>query len=76
LTQFVSPNDEHDVLGICIVKNKNKYIEGNLCVTMVIYQESMMSVVRCETENRKEHCISLGAVSIWKLANSRELADL
>jgi len=41
LTQFVSPDDEHDVLETCRVKNKNKYIESNLCVTLVIYQESL-----------------------------------
>jgi hypothetical protein len=29
LTQFVSPDDEHDVLETCRVKNKNKYIEKN-----------------------------------------------
>jgi isopentenyldiphosphate isomerase len=41
LTQVVSPDDEHDVLETCRyrVKNKNRYIERNLCVTFVIYQE-------------------------------------
>jgi hypothetical protein len=39
LTQFVSPDDEHDVLETYRVKNKNKYIERNLCATLVIYQE-------------------------------------
>jgi hypothetical protein len=29
LTQFVSPDDEHDVLETCRVKNKNKYIVKN-----------------------------------------------
>jgi hypothetical protein len=29
LTQFVSPNDEHDVLETCRVKNKNKYAVKN-----------------------------------------------
>jgi hypothetical protein len=29
LTQFVSPDDEHDVLENCRVKNINKYIEKN-----------------------------------------------
>jgi hypothetical protein len=29
LKQFVSPDDEHDVLEICRVKNKNKFIEKN-----------------------------------------------
>jgi hypothetical protein len=41
LTQFVSPDDEHNVLETCRVKNKNKYIEKNLCVTLVIYQQSL-----------------------------------
>ena len=42
LTQFVSPDDEHDVLKTCReLNNKNKYIERNLCVTLVIYQESL-----------------------------------
>lgn len=40
----------------------------------------LMSVVccyvLCETENRIEHCISLTAMSIWKVADTRELADL
>jgi len=27
LTQFVSPDDDHDVLETCRVKNTNKYIE-------------------------------------------------
>jgi len=41
LTQFVSPDDEHNVLETCReLKNKNKYIQRNLCVTLVIYQES------------------------------------
>ena len=41
LIQFVSPDDEHDVLETCreLYIKKNKYIERNLCVTLVIYQE-------------------------------------
>ena len=27
MTQTVSPDDDHDALETCIVKNKNKYIE-------------------------------------------------
>jgi hypothetical protein len=42
LIQFVSPDDEHDVLETCKrVINRNKYIEKNLCITLVIYQESL-----------------------------------
>ena len=42
LTQFVSPDDEHHVPGTCReLKIKNKYIYRNLCVTLVIYQESL-----------------------------------
>ena len=42
LTQFVSPNDKHDVLETCReLKNKIKYIERNLCVMLVIYKESL-----------------------------------
>jgi len=41
LIQFVYPDDEHDVLETCRVINKNKYIERNLCVTLVIYQGSL-----------------------------------
>jgi hypothetical protein len=37
LTQLVSPDDEHDVLETC----RNKYIEKNLFITLVIYQESL-----------------------------------
>jgi hypothetical protein len=40
LIQFVSPDDEYDVFETCRVINRNKYIERNLCVTLVIYQES------------------------------------
>ena len=81
LIQFVSPDDEHDVLETCIccvvlcivcfvsfhvlfvckcvlyfchrvttqlqltniyhiISNRNEYIEKNLCITLVIYQES------------------------------------
>ena len=29
MTQFVSPDDEHDVIETCRVKNINKYIEKN-----------------------------------------------
>jgi len=39
LTQFVSPDDEHDVLETCR-ELKYKYIHRKeLCVTLVIYQE-------------------------------------
>jgi hypothetical protein len=41
LTQFVSPDDEHAVLETCRELDKSKYIERNLCVTLVIYQESL-----------------------------------
>jgi len=52
LTQFVSPDDEHDVLETCRVKNKNKYTERNLCVTLVIYQESLHNAwsTKCKTK--------------------------
>ena len=40
--QFFSPDDEHEVLETCTeLWIKNKYIERNLCVTLVIYQESL-----------------------------------
>jgi hypothetical protein len=39
--KFLSPDDEHKVLKTCRVIHKNKYIERNLCVMLVIYQESM-----------------------------------
>jgi hypothetical protein len=41
LIQFVSPDDEHDVLETCIVININKYMKKNLCITLVIYQKSL-----------------------------------
>jgi hypothetical protein len=42
LIQFVSPDDEHYVLETCReLYIKNKYVESNLCVTLVIYQESL-----------------------------------
>ena len=40
MIQFVSPDDEHDMLETWRVINRNKYIEKNLCITLVIYQES------------------------------------
>ena len=41
MKQFVSPDDEHDVLETCRGKNKNKCIERNLGVTLVVYQEAL-----------------------------------
>jgi hypothetical protein len=41
LIQFLSSDDEHDVLKTCRVINRNKYIEKNLRITFVIYQESL-----------------------------------
>ena len=39
LTQFVSPDDEHDVLETCTeLKNKEIHRKG-LCVTLVVCQE-------------------------------------
>ena len=46
MIQFVSPDDEHDVLETCGVINRNKYIEKNLCITLIIYQE-YRSVLCC-----------------------------
>jgi hypothetical protein len=43
LTQFLSPDDEHDVLETCRIKNKNKYIERNLCVTLVQEETTLFS---------------------------------
>jgi hypothetical protein len=51
------PDDEHDVLETCRVKNKNKYIERNLCVTLVIYQEYLHRdfLIRiCFTEDTRD----------------------
>ena len=42
LSQFVSPDDEHDVLETCRELKIKKYIERNLCVTLVIYQELLV----------------------------------
>ena len=38
---YNSPDDEHTVLIIRRVINSNKHIEKNLCITLVIYQESL-----------------------------------
>jgi hypothetical protein len=40
LTQFISPDDEHDVLETCR-ELKIKIHRKELCVTLVIYQESL-----------------------------------
>jgi hypothetical protein len=59
LTQFVSPDDKHDVLETCRVKNKNKYIVKNCAsrwsftknpyfgVTFRFFSEFLLSPVRC-----------------------------
>ena len=39
LIQFVSPDDEHDMLETCRELYINKYIEKNLCVKLDNYQE-------------------------------------
>ena len=41
MKQFVSPDDEHCVLETCreLYENRNKHIEENLCITLVIHQE-------------------------------------
>jgi len=44
MIQFVSPDDEHGVLETYRVINRNKYIENNLCTTLVIYQESLIKL--------------------------------
>jgi len=45
LTQFVSPDDEHDVLETC---SELKYVHTTeLCVKLVIYQESKLKL--CST---------------------------
>ena len=51
MIQFVSPDDEHDVLETCRVINRNKYIEKNLCSTLVIYQGSLHDArsTKCKT---------------------------
>ena len=43
LIKFVSPDDEHDMLETRreLKINKNKCVERNFCVTLVIYQESL-----------------------------------
>ena len=52
LIQFVSPDDEHDVLETCReLQIKNKFIERNLCVSLVIYQEFPPMVKRPQRES-------------------------
>ena len=41
LIRFVSPDDEHDVLETC----RELYIEKNLCITLVIYQEWILFIM-------------------------------
>jgi len=41
LIQFVSPDDEHDMLETCRELYINKYNEKNLCVKLDNYQESL-----------------------------------
>ena len=45
LIQFVSPDDEHCVLETCRVINTYKYTEKNLCIALVIYQESLTLLI-------------------------------
>ena len=58
MKQFVSPDDEHDVLETCRVKNKNKHIEKN-CVSrwsstknhyMMHGQQNIKSFIRVEND--------------------------
>jgi len=42
LTQFVSPDDEHDVFETFRVKNKDKYIEKN-CASRWSFTKSLFS---------------------------------
>ena len=57
LTQFVSPDDEHNVLETCRVISRNKYIEKNMCITLVIYQEYKLTlsihctIFKCQSLN-------------------------
>ena len=66
--QFVSPDDEHEVLETCRVINKNKYIERNLCVRLVIYQESLHDArsTKCKNVNTDELFISKGHLKIQR----------
>jgi len=41
LTQFVSPDDEHDLLETCRELKIKIIHRKELCVTLVIYQESL-----------------------------------
>jgi len=45
IDKFVSPDDEHDVLETCRVIYRKKYIEKNLCFTLVIYQGSWFTMI-------------------------------
>jgi hypothetical protein len=56
LIQFVSPDDEHDVI------NRNKYIKNNLCIMLDIYQESCRSCfnVNYNIILKQLYCASVG----------------
>jgi hypothetical protein len=51
LTQFVSPDDEHDVLETRRIKNKNKYIETNFA--------SRWSFTQSHTARVRIHSVSV-----------------
>ena len=55
MIQFVSPDDEHDVLETCRVINRNKCIEKILCITLVIYQEHYMM----HGQQNVKYCLSV-----------------
>ena len=48
LTQFVSPDDEHDVLETCRELKIKINTQKELCITLVIYQESCNRKLQAE----------------------------
>jgi hypothetical protein len=75
LTQFVSPDDEQDVLETCTVINKNKYIEKNCAsrwsftknaVYVFKYWYSLKMEIYIIAETRESvFCSSVSAIC-WK----------
>ena len=74
LIQFVSPDDEHDVLETCReLNNKNKYIERNLCVTLIIYQKSLHDARSTKYEVLMEFTWRYFAILLSLLINAQVL---
>jgi hypothetical protein len=69
LTKFVSPDDEHDVLETCRVKNKNKNIVKN-CASRWSFTKNHF-IVRLKRKSHMVKCLGLWEVDAGGTENSK-----